>query len=195
MCVSCSSTYHQVCSGLQRGTHRRYSETGQWVCGPCTGARRQARPPPNPGLTRVGDRKATLPRRERLFVLHWNANGILSSFNELAHFLKKNHVDICMVQETRLLPRDSLPHLPGYVAIRRDRPAGLPRAAGRGGGLLTLVKDDLPFCEVGAFREGMEAGNLEALAVEIRAVGGERFTFVNVYSPGGRGHPASCHPR
>ena len=134
-------------------------------------------------MTLVKDRKVRLPRRERLFVLHWNANGIRSSFNELAHLLTERTIDICMVQETRLLPTDSFPPIPGYVSLRRDRPTGLQRAEGRGGGLSILIKDDLPFCEVGAFRAGMDGARLEALAVEIQAAGGERFTFVNVYSP------------
>ena len=172
VCCSCGSRYHLLCSGLPRGTHKSYATSGRWVCNPCTTAKRSAQPIPHPGLTRVGDNKVPLPRREQLFVLHWNACGIRTSFNEFNHLLQKRTIDICMVQETRLLPSDSLPSFAGYATLRRDRLAGRHRAGGRGGGLLILIKDDLPFCEVNAFRRDVERGELEALAVEIQAAGG-----------------------
>ena len=80
--------------------------------------------------------------------------------------------------------RDATPTIPGYVAVRRDRPTGPLAGAGvRGGGLLTYVRDTLPFCEASPYRTGVDCGILEAQAVVVRSSRGERHFFVNVYAP------------
>jgi hypothetical protein len=79
------------------------------------------------------------------------------------------------------------PTLPGYSAIRHDRPSGKDR----GGGLLTYVKADIPFHQILAYREVEVAGRLEALAVEIQRGARDKFVVINLYMPpireGGQG--------
>jgi hypothetical protein len=74
-------------------------------------------------------------------------------------------LDVLLLQETKLISANPTPTLPGYSAIRRDRP---PNPGGQGGGLLTYVKADIPFCQIPAYREEEVADGLEAHAVEIQ---------------------------
>ena len=84
------------------------------------------------------------------------------------------------------------------AAIRRDRPTP-PRGGGaRGGGLVTFVKEDIPFRVVQAY-SGDEQYGTECLAVEIQLSQGRRFTLVNIYRApnrdGGQGRPGFDHIR
>jgi hypothetical protein len=58
-------------------------------------------------------------------------------------------LDVLLLQKTKLIPTNPHPTRPGYSAIRRDHPSG----EGRGGGSLTNVKADIPFCQIPAYRE------------------------------------------
>jgi hypothetical protein len=60
-----------------------------------------------------------------------------------------------------------------------------------GGGLLTYVKADIPFCQIPAYREEEVADGLEALAIEIQRGARGKFVITNLYMPpireGGQG--------
>jgi exonuclease III len=92
-------------------------------------------------------------------------------------------LDVLLLQETKLIPANPTSTLPGYSAIRRDRPPG--------GGLLTYVKADIPFCQIPAYGKEEVAGGLEALAVEIQRGARSKFVIINLYMPpirnGGQG--------
>jgi hypothetical protein len=70
--------------------------------------------------------------------------------------------------------------VPGYSAVRHDQP---PNPGGRGGGLLTYVKADIPFRQIPAYRGEEVAGGLEALAVEIQRGARGKFAVTNLYMP------------
>ena len=183
ICSRCGQEYHQRCSGLPEDARARWAESGLWVCEPC------ATPPPvqpagRPVGEPVSERSRDFARQNSLRVVQWNVDGIRTALPELAQMLRDRSIDVCLVQESKLVSGDHTPRIPGYAALRRDRPIGPGGARVRGGGLLIYIKDCLPFYEVPAFREGTVVGKLEALAVELR-IGkrGERFTLVNVYFP------------
>jgi hypothetical protein len=94
----------------------------------------------------------------------------------LLHWLGRA-LDVLLLQETKLIPPNPSPTLPGYSAIRRDRPPG----GGRGAGLLTYVKADISFCQIPAYRKEEVAGGLEALAVEIQRGARSKFVVINLY--------------
>jgi hypothetical protein len=55
--------------------------------------------------------------------------------------------------------------------------------SGAGGVRLTYVKADIPFCQIPAYREEVDAGGLEALAVEIQRGARGKFVVINLYMP------------
>ena len=119
-------------------------------------------------------------RRGYLRVLSWNADGIRPKTVELGHFLDVNKIDVAMVQETKLKASDRTPSFPGFSVVRQDR-AG---SSVRGGGLLTLVRSDVPYRVLPTARS--EGSALESLSIVVPAGGGDKITLVNVYCPPGR---------
>jgi hypothetical protein len=97
-------------------------------------------------------------------------------------------LDVLLLQETKLIPANSTPTLPGYSGIRRDQP---PNLWGRGAGLLTYVKADIPFCQIPAYREEEVVDGLEALGLEMQRGARGKFVVTNLYMPpireGGQG--------
>ena len=53
----------------------------------------------------------------------------------------------------------------------------------RGGGLLTFVRQDIPFRQVQSFRRDADGEGLEALTVELKTAGRSCVTVTNVYRP------------
>ena len=130
-----------------------------------------------PGVLVDRERRDVKSRRS-FSILQWNADGIRTALPELTQLVREVDPDVVLIQESKLGSGDRTPTLPGFAVARKDRSAGP-----RGGGLLTYVKNDLPFNEVAAFRDGEEGGTLEALAVEILTGRRKRFTLVNAYAP------------
>ena len=87
------------------------------------------------------------PSLRELKVLQWNANGVRARRLELNKYLSRHSFDVVLIQETKLQPSTSF-GIPGFKCYRQDR-ASTPRSAprggrgGRGGGVLTLVRDGL----------------------------------------------------
>jgi hypothetical protein len=48
---------------------------------------------------------------------------------------------------------------------------------------MTYVKADIPFCQIPAYREEVDAGWLEALAVEIQRGARGKFVVINLHMP------------
>ena len=177
VCESCGKGAHHQCSGLTRTEVLRWVEAGGWLCHLCVDT-------PNPGcnIRPTGDLVAKERRhvklRRSLRILQWNADGIRTGLPELTQMVRDVDVDVVLIQESKLGPEDQTPNLPGFAVARRDRLTGP-----RGGGLLTFVRENLPFREVSAYRDGAEGGTLEALSVEILTGRRQRYTIVNVYAP------------
>ena len=76
-----------------------------------------------------------------LRVAEWNCNGILSSKGELELFLARYAIDVMCLCETKLGPQHNVA-IPGYQVHRKD--GNSPRQ----GGVIVLVKDNLPHVRV-----------------------------------------------
>ena len=96
---------------------------------------------------------------------------------ELGHYLDVNKIDVAVVQETKLRSSDRTPSFPGFSVVRQDR-AG---SSARGGGLLTLVRHDVPYRVLPTNRS--EDSALESLSISVPTGGGDKLTIVNVYCP------------
>ena len=180
-CSSCQSGIHLSCSGLARKEFDRWAESGRWVCALCSSSPVPA--PPVPPLPQpVKAKRGSFVDRQGLRIMQWNADGIGTALPSLTQLMLERAVDLCLVQETKLGPKDTTPRVPGYVSVRRDRPN--PRTdRSFGGGLLIFIKQDIPYSEASVFREGSVPGPLEALAVRVRLSHRDWLTVVNVYSP------------
>ena len=88
---------------------------------------------------------------EPIRVLQWNADSILSKKEEFKLFLKKAKVDIFLVQETKMIQKDKLPVFPGYTLLSKPRKQPRGKENNRGGGLITGIRNTIPFREVEDF--------------------------------------------
>ncbi|KAK7095584.1 hypothetical protein V1264_006969 [Littorina saxatilis] len=67
--------------------------------------------------------------------MHWNAEGVSNTKEELEHFLHENNINICCRQETHL--QEGKPFkIRGYQVIRSDRQGK------KKGGVMTLVPNN-----------------------------------------------------
>jgi exonuclease III len=89
-------------------------------------------------------------------VLQWNVDGIGTAIADVNTLVREDPgLDVLLLRETKLIPSNPTPTLPGYSAIRRDRP---PNPGVRGGGLLTYVNADILFRQIPAYREDKVVG-------------------------------------
>ena len=190
ICSVCGLGHHRKreCSGLTRDEATWWAQHGMWKCTRCKAAP-TSDSSTQPG-TRIVDRRVDLTKRAALRVLQWNVDGIHTSVADLRQLLKEEKVDVCLVQESKLSARGPTPRIDGFASVRRDRPSG-SAAGGRGGGLLTYVKEDIPFRVTEAYRPHAEVGVVEAQAIEVRTGRGERLVISNVYVPPPRGADAA----
>ena len=99
---------------------------------------------------------------------------------ELEDRIRHTEIDLIMIQESKLCSKDRNPSLPGYSTIRKDREYG------RGGGLITFIKEDIPFT-VKSNEDAQRESLLEMLKVEICDASLHKITCANVYCPSIRG--------
>ena len=112
--------------------------------------------------------------------MQWNANGLKNKMVELEDKARTLEIDIILIQESKLRSSDANPKLKGYATIRKDREVG------RGGGLVTFIKEDIPFTVID-HSNGVPNSLLEILMTDNQAPSMHRLTFVNVYCPPTRG--------
>ena len=141
-----------------------------WKCDSCVDS--QTRPTSN---TILPPSRSKRRLRQSLRLLQWNCCGARSKQAEIVDALRDNNIDVACIQETKLRGNDATPKFSGYTSIRQDR----ANRAVAGGGLLTLVKDNLPFQRQHAAAEG----NLEMLKVRLMLGGGDSLNIINVYRP------------
>ena len=73
-----------------------------------------------------------------------------------------------MIQESKLQAKHKTPLLQGFTTVRRDRGCKPNSPEGKGGGLLTFVKDDIPYTVVELADTPVDSP-LERLSVQFRA--------------------------
>ena len=80
--------------------------------------------------------------RTNFNILHWNTNGIQHKTFELTQVLNKLNIDICLINETKLIKKDKI-YFANYKMLRKDR-----EGENRGGGLIILIKHDIKFSQI-----------------------------------------------
>lgn len=106
-----------------------------------------------------------------LKVMNWNACSIRAKKIELSSFLHEQHIDIGLVTETHLKPKDNF-SLQGYSTIRLDRPRS------NGGGVCIIIKHGIRFFVL----PHLATSTIEALGVEIESPTGN-IRFIAAYCP------------
>ena len=125
--------------------------------------------------------------RTTITILQWNADSIKSKLTEVRNVLKNNKVDILMVQETKLTSTEKIPNLPGYTVLSAHRKQVAGKEKNRGGGLLTAIKNDIPYREVKDVNlQDKGDGITEWQSVEIPISESETWRITNMYIPSER---------
>ena len=91
------------------------------------------------GLTMDGQSRTN--GQQALKIIQWNAEGVRLKKMELQYFLKLKAIDVCCIQETHLSSSHRF-FIRGYEVFRQDR-ENRPK-----GGLLTLVRNNIPAAEI-----------------------------------------------
>ena len=184
VCSVCRRECHKACSGLSRKEQEVYAAADAWKCPHCI--------PKKPKVVdtaphlRSAEPKAAFIQRGALRILQWNADGVGTKMPELESRVREFEVDIVLIQESKLQAKHRTPQLQGYSVVRRDRGSRGGYQEARGGGLLTYVKEDIPYTVV-ELAEASDESLLERLSVQLRTGMEGAVRVVNVYCPPVRG--------
>jgi len=176
----CSNMTIQQVKNLNRAT---------WICEGCEGVEANPRPPPKPGDNPTYRTSGKMKYCEKLKILQWNADSLSAKLPELKEYIKKEEIDIFLIQETKLIPKDKTPKIPSYTIKRQDRPQKKGRESNRGGGLITGIRKSIPFRVSRTEFAGKEDDISEWLSVEIPLKDNQKLRLTNVYIPPVRNTP------
>ena len=128
---------------------------------------------------RAGGKKLTSLKKKKLTILQWNADGISNKKSELNEVLLRYEADMAIIQEAKLTPLQETPHFQGFTTIRKDRELVRKDTIRRGGGLLTLVRNEI------SFTEHKDWGGLctEGIKIKISVSNEESIAITNIYRP------------
>ena len=112
-----------------------------------------------------------------LRLMQLNANGISGKITELLTFLHSNNVNIAAIQETKLTNKTKPLKTPGWAAVRLDRHKN------KGGGLLMLIKEAIPFVDNTAALPQSADPPLEQQGISIAMPNRQQLHIHNIYIP------------
>ena len=112
-----------------------------------------------------------------LRLMQWNANRISTKVTERLTFLHSNNVNIAAIQETKLTSNTKPLKMPGLAAVRLDRHKN------KGGGLLMLIKDTIPFVDNTADLPQSTDPHLEQQGISITMPNRQQLQIDNIYIP------------
>ena len=176
VCSSCDGAFHKSC--LTRSGHTRDEIEilcclQEWKCDKCSSP-----PAPVPSTTSTLDDAIESSQpfqgevKSSLKILQWNADGLSTKWPELNERLKKEQIDIALIQETKYKQKNKTPTFEGYAPIRYDR-------EGDGGGLLCLIKHSIPYSEIPKGKQTV--GIVESISFRVRIDKRKWLTISNVY--------------
>ena len=112
-----------------------------------------------------------------LRLMHWNAKGISGKITELMTFLHSSNVNIAAIQEIKLTNKTKPHRTPGWAAVRLDRQKN------KGGGLLMLIKDTIPFVDNTAALPQSADPHLEQQGISVTMPNHQQLHIHNIYIP------------
>jgi ribonuclease HI len=184
ICKECHGYYHNSCAKVTRAQLEGEVSRGIWVCEKCMKTEKLVK---IRGEMKAGDGKEQLKqggkmvgeRKDGLRILQWNADGIWNKARELEEMMYRWKIDIAMVQESKLRENQKTPTFRGYTVIRKDRELIRKDEDRKGGGLLTIIREDIVYGVVDDWR-GLCT---EGLKVRIHLKEEEVVQMTNVYRP------------
>ena len=112
-----------------------------------------------------------------LRLMQWNTIGISGKITELLSFLHSNNVNIGAILETKLTNKSKPLRTPGWAAVRLDRHKN------KGGGLLMLIKDTIPFVDHTAALPQSANPHLEQQCISTTMPNRQQLHIHNIYIP------------
>ena len=109
--------------------------------------------------------------------MQWNGNGISRQITELLTFFLSNNVNIAAIQETKLTNKTKPNKTPGWAAVRLDRHKN------KGGGLIMLIKDTIPFVDNTAALPQSANPHLEQRGILTTMPNRQQLHIHNIYIP------------
>ena len=173
--IGCNNSCHQKCTDqLSRPAIEVYLTKGGWICETC--AHPISLNDPTPALDTADTNEAKGKKLQRpIRFMQWNCEGINTKVTELTNYLSVNSIDVAMLQETKLTACKATPNIRGYAVLRADRKG----AENPGGGLVTLIKDNLGFKNHGPARRGA----METQSFSIQQTAKKWINLINIYCP------------
>ena len=110
-----------------------------------------------------------------LRLMQWNVNGISNKITELLTFPHSNNVNNAAIQETKLTNKTKPLKTKGWAAVRLDR------YKNKGGGLLMLIKDMIPFVDNTAALPQSADPHLEQQGISITMANRQQLHIHNIY--------------
>ena len=117
-----------------------------------------------------------------LKMLQINIDFLLSKLEELKMILKKEDIEIILVQETKAVKKDKI-NIPGFTLCRKDRTQLIGNEENRGGGLLIGIRKDIPYKDVYEKVTADLDKHTEWNAVEIPMTSHHKLRLTNIYIP------------
>ena len=164
----------------------RLGDRSTWRCPTCVSKEELLNQRPNnpgTGATSNSNYKIKETSPTKLKILQFNIAAISSKKEELKRFLAKHKIDIILLQETKMVPEDATPKIPGYTIIRNDRPLPKGKRTGRGGGTLIGIRNTIPFKKSDITIKPGTDQTTEAQTIEIPTTNNNRIRITNVYIP------------
>lgn len=110
--------------------------------------------------------------KQRLFVMHWNAQGITtpSSILQLEHLLHTKHIDVVLINKTFLNSTHKI-KIQNFKIYRNDRPS-------HGGGVLIGIRNTIPHQRISNF----QTTSIENVSIILR-INNKPVRFTSAYCP------------
>ncbi len=179
-CNRCGRKYHVGCAQVTRAQLEQEVNEGRWKCEYCC-EEEKVYPVKQEESEGEVEQRGKLEDLEntKLRILQWNADGLWNKKVELEEYMREISADVVVIQETKLREKDKTPYFKGFSTIRKDREVIRIDEDRRGGGLITLVKANIPFREIG----GWGGTTTEGLTILIHVNSDLAVPITNVYRP------------
>ena len=137
--------------------------------------------PNTPSPTQNHTRHTTppLPRKKTINILQLNADHLISKKPQIEALIHQHKIQIAIIQETKLLPANQTPSIPGFSSVRTDRPDG------QGGGLITYIHKDINYTDTTNTTQALFQNDTTLEIQSIRVNSGHKhiLNIFNIYIP------------